>query len=76
MGMGNRVSECIDSTSPKAGDGRARYSPDLRHEVYSVIIEAARYLRPDLEMALCLEERALWESTGLAAGIGRCNCRL
>ena len=76
MGMGNRVSECIDSTSPKAGDGRARYSPDLRHEVYSLIIEAARGLRPDLEIALCLEERALWEGTGLLASIGRCNCRL
>jgi hypothetical protein len=76
MGMGNRVSECIDRASPKAGDGRARYSRDLRHKVYSVIIETARRLRPDLEIALCLEEQALWESTGLVKGIGRCNCRL
>ena len=76
MGMGNRVSECIDSTSPKAGDGRARYSPDLRHQVYSLIIESARRLRPDLEIALCLEEQVLWERTGLMASIGRCNCRL
>jgi DNA repair photolyase len=76
MGMGNRVSECIDGASPKAGDGRARYSRDLRHEVYSVVIETARRLRPNLEMALCLEEPVLWERTGLAAGIGQCNCRL
>jgi spore photoproduct lyase len=76
MGMRNVVSEHIDATLPKAGDGRARYSRDLRHEVYSLIIESARRLRPDLEIALCLEEQALWESTGLVASIGRCNCRL
>jgi spore photoproduct lyase len=76
MGTGNRVSECIDRVSPKAGDGRARYSRDLRQEVYSVVIETARRLRPDLEIALCLEERVLWERTGLVAGIGQCNCRL
>ncbi len=76
MGMRNVVSEHIDATWPRAGDGRARYSRDLRHEVYSLIIESARRLRPDLEIALCLEEQALWESTGLVESMGRCNCRL
>ncbi|MDP2859172.1 MAG: radical SAM protein [Bacillota bacterium] len=76
LGMRNVVSEHIDTTSLKAGDGRTRYSRDLRHKVYSLIIESARRLRPDLEIALCLEEQALWESTGLVASIGRCNCRL
>jgi len=76
MGVRNVVSEHIAATSPGAADGRARYSRDLRHEVYSLIIESARRLRPGLEIALCLEERALWERTGLAGSIGRCNCRL
>lgn len=76
MGIRNVVSQHIDATYPKAGDGRARYSRDLRHEIYSLIVEAARRPRPDLEIALCLEERALWESTGLATNIGRCNCGL
>ncbi len=76
MGMRNTVSEHIDRASLVAGDGRARYSRSLRHEVYSLIIETARRLRPDLEIALCLEERALWESTGLAESMGRCNCEL
>ena len=76
MGVRNVVSEHIDAASLDAGDGRARYSRDLRHEVYSLIIESARRLCPDLEIALCLEEQALWESTGLVASIGRCNCRL
>jgi spore photoproduct lyase len=76
MGMRNTISERIDRASPIAGDGRARYPRSLRHEVYSLIIESARRLRPDLEIALCLEEQALWESTGLVANMGRCNCRL
>jgi hypothetical protein len=76
MGMRNVVSEHIATTSRDSGDGRERYSRDLRHEVYSLIIESARHLRPDLAIALCLEEQAVWESTGLVASVGRCNCRL
>ena len=76
MGMRNVVSQHLDSTFPKAGDGRARYPRKLRHEVYSLVIESARRLRPDLEIALCLEEQALWESTGLVENMGRCNCGL
>jgi len=76
MGRRNNVSQHIDAASPPAGDGRARYSRKLRHEVYSLVIESARRLRPDLEIALCLEEQALWESTGLVENMGRCNCGL
>ncbi len=76
MGMRNAVSQLIGRASPMAGDGRARYSRNLRHEVYSLIIASARRLRPDLEIALCLEEEALWESTGLRGSMGRCNCVL
>jgi spore photoproduct lyase len=76
MGMGNVVSAHIDGGSPPAGDGRARYSRTLRSAVYSLIVERARRLRPDLRLALCLEEKALWESTGLKASVGRCNCLL
>ncbi len=76
LGKRNLVSERIDRTSPVAEDGRARYPRNLRHDVYSLIIASARRLRPDLEIALCLEEEALWESTGLLSSMGRCNCRL
>ena len=75
MGTRNMVSELIDGRAIP-GDGRARYSRNLRHEAYSLIIDSARRLRPDLEIALCLEERALWESTGLVDRMGRCNCGL
>ncbi len=75
MGRRNVISERLDVTSI-AEDGRVRYSRRLRHEVYSLVTESARRLRPELEIALCLEERALWESTGLAESMGRCNCGL
>ncbi len=76
IGTRNVVSEHIDGAFPQAEDGRARYPRSLRHEVYSFIIQSVRCLRPDLDIALCLEERALWESTGLVENIGRCNCHL
>ena len=76
MGVRNDVSEHIDRAFPKAEDGRERYPRSLRHEVYSLIIQTARRLRPDLDIALCLEEQVLWESTGLVANMGRCNCHL
>ncbi len=75
MGRTNLISEQLDSTSI-AGDGRVRFPRKVRHEVYSTIIDAARGIRPDLEIALCLEEEALWESTGLVGNMGRCNCGL
>ena len=76
MGKGNPISLDIDDDPPEKSDGRARYPRALRHEAYSVIIEAARRLRPDVELALCLEEPSLWESTGLADRMGQCNCVL
>ncbi len=66
----------IEDTSRRTGDGRARYSQALRREIYSLIIEAARRLRPDLELALCLEELDLWQRTGLEERMGYCNCVL
>jgi spore photoproduct lyase len=75
MGALNVVSENIDH-APTAKDGRERYPRSLRHKVYSLIIQSARRLRPDLDIALCLEEQALWESTDLVKNMGRCNCGL
>ena len=76
MGADNAISAHIDDGSQRAGDGRARYPQALRNRAYSLIIEAVRRLRPGLELALCLEERALWQSTGLEERLGRCNCVL
>ena len=76
LGSGNAISTHINEDSQRAGDGRVRYPQTLRHRAYSLITQTARRLRPDLEIALCLEEGALWQSTGLEEHLGRCNCVL
>jgi spore photoproduct lyase len=57
-------------------DGRSRYPASLRAEIYNHIIEVARDIRPDLEIALCLEEESSWKSCGIEYNRGRCNCVL
>jgi spore photoproduct lyase len=76
MGRENAISTHIADGFPSAGDGRMRYPQALRHRAYSLIIETAQRLRPDLEIALCLEEMPLWQSTRLEGRLGRCNCVL
>jgi len=71
----NDLSNNIDPET-KLGDGRLRYSISLRRKMYSHLIKAARELKPDLELALCLEETRLWQETGVNNRIGRCNCVL
>jgi spore photoproduct lyase len=76
LGVENVVTTHISSDSHATEDGRARYTQTLRHDVYSVVIRAALGVRPDLEVALCLEQNALWQRTGLEGHVGRCNCVL
>jgi len=75
IGSDNVISRHLDKNCT-AGDGRMRYSRQLRKHLYSHVIGAAREVRPGIALALCLEERELWESLGLADSIGRCNCVL
>ncbi|MFO8056414.1 MAG: radical SAM protein [bacterium] len=70
---GNAISRGI-AEGAVSEDGRARYSEDLRLEMYESIMEAARQVRPDLDIALCLEETRTWEKLGLEENLGRCNC--
>ena len=58
------------------GDGRARYTPDLRRRLYRHIIDLAHAIRPDLEIALCLEENIVWKIVDLENSRGCCNCVL
>ncbi len=75
LGKANAVSKAIDEKEG-LGDGRARYSPEPRLDMYSRIIEAARETRPETEVALCLEEALMWDKAGIAPARGRCNCVL
>jgi len=75
LGKENEISQNID-TRAKAGDGRLRYPVSLRLKMYSHIIKTARRLKPELELALCLEEARVWKETGLMSQLGHCNCVL
>jgi len=76
LGAHNFISNHISRRKRDEDDGRARYNPELRRRVYSTIIAAARKVRPDLPIALCLETADLWRAVGLAGNMGRCNCVL
>lgn len=75
LGHDNVISRHIEPGT-EAGDGRARYPQSLRIRMYSHIITAARQVRPHLQMAVCLEEEAVWEALELEGSRGRCNCVL
>jgi len=75
LGSGNEISQSIDRGS-NLEDGRARYSSKLRIEMSSVLVKVARGLRPELDLALCLEEAPVWKALGLENSMGHCNCVL
>ena len=74
LGLNNSISENLENQ--ESHDGRNRYSTLLRDEIYQVIIKVVKELRPDLKIALCLEDEKLWKSTGLESNLGQCNCVL
>jgi spore photoproduct lyase len=76
LGRDNTVTNALDTSSTGQADHRARFSPETRIEMYRVVIDLARKIRPDLELALCLEEPDVMEAVGLAGSKGRCNCVL
>ena len=75
LGERNEVSANLVNQE-KGADGRARYGVDLRVKLYAQVIQVARATKPDLEIALCLEEPAVWKALQLDPARGRCNCVL
>jgi len=75
LGYANQVSKNLNDKD-KGGDGRIRYSAELRIKLYSEIIKIAREIKPGLEIALCLEEPQIWKALKLESGRGQCNCVL
>ncbi|MCZ7586365.1 MAG: hypothetical protein M5R36_25245 [Deltaproteobacteria bacterium] len=76
MGRDNAVSVHLEPTRRGDGDGRRRYGHDLRTEMYSFLADQARAVRPDLDLALCLEEQDVWRATHTIQNLGLCNCLL
>jgi DNA repair photolyase len=75
IGRENAISRYIFEERTE-GDGRARYAPALRLKMYDQMIACARRVKPDLELALCLEDVGIWNKLGLQKRLGRCNCVL
>jgi spore photoproduct lyase len=75
LGRENVISRHIGKGETTA-DGRARYAPSLRVKMYAHLARVAREVRPDIELALCLEDQVVWRAVGTEADLGRCNCVL
>lgn len=75
LGSHNPISAKMED-NVKSLDGRTRYSSSLRLEIYSLITQVVQNHRPELEIALCLEDKKLWQRTRLENNMGRCNCVL
>ena len=76
LGPEQPISAALRRETQQSPDGRSRYPRDERIEIYQRIIDTIRSTRPDLPIALCLEERQVFEVLELEAAIGRCNCVL
>ncbi|MDD5313037.1 MAG: radical SAM protein [Dehalococcoidia bacterium] len=76
MELHNAISVNVESKTRQQGDGRVRYTEALRVNMYSLIIKTVRKIKPDLGLALCMEDQHIWLKLGLEDNIGRCNCVL
>lgn len=75
LGGENAISRHINRREATC-DGRARYASSLRVGMYTHLARVAREMRPDIELALCLEEHAVWQTVDAEVSLGRCNCIL
>jgi len=74
LGVDNPIAAQLQKT--KSPDGRLRFPAQLRIRVYEHLIKTIREIQPDLQIALCLEEQAIFEALDMTSSIGCCNCVL
>ncbi len=75
IGVDNPISENMLNRS-SIGDGRRRYSPRFRIDMYRFLEDTVKSIRPDLPIGLCLEEKDIWQAVDPALEMGVCNCVL
>ncbi len=76
LGADNAISAELRENPGRSSDGRSRYSPARRIDMYGHLIHIIRGEAPSLGIGLCLEEREVFEALGLEERIGKCNCVL
>lgn len=72
LGPQNAIAEKM--CDEKSEDGRMRYPAELREKAYRYLIQAAKRVRPDLEIGLCLETHGMFDVLGMWDSLGKCNC--
>ena len=75
IGHSNSISVHM-SNRCSSGDGRRRYSPRLRIDMYRFLVDKVRSIRPNLPIGLCLEETNIWQAVDPGLKPGICNCVL
>ena len=75
LGKNNIIIGPLDE-GRKCEDGRYRFTPEFRLQCYRYLLGVIREYRPELPVALCLEDRQLFAQLGLLDSIGKCNCVL
>ena len=76
LGPENSISSQLDRRRNGKSDGRSRFPRDLREKVYRHLLDLIQRLAPSLEVGLCLEEEWMFDTLGMKASLGRCNCVL
>jgi DNA repair photolyase len=76
LGPENSISSQLDRRRNGQSDGRSRFPRDLREKVYRHLLDLIQRLAPSLEVGLCLEEESMFDTLGMKASLGRCNCVL
>jgi spore photoproduct lyase len=62
--------------APPTKRERYRFRPEMRHELYSHMIECIREIDASIPISLCLETPEVWEGLRLTPGEAPCNCAL
>ncbi len=76
LGRDNPISTQLGRHQVGLSDGRMRFPRALREKAYRHLIQIIRQTSAQLEIGLCLEESSMFDSLGLGASFGRCNCVL
>ncbi len=74
LGLDNPISEQLDRD--RMGDGRIRFPPDLREDVYRHLVRIIRRHDETVDIGLCLEDPMMFSKLGMGESMGRCNCVL
>jgi spore photoproduct lyase len=76
LGPDNSISSQVDRRRNEKSDGRTRFPRELREKIYRHLLDLIQRLVPSLEVGLCLEEEWMFDTLGMKASLGRCNCVL